>query len=124
MILLNGDYFSVTDEKNNLLGYYCFGESAQVPVGNQFGVYNDKDITDIGLAIKPNLCGQGLGFHFLSNGLAFAQKRFSVKRFRLTVASFNKRAIKVYEKVGFKKINYFKRISENGEMEFWVMILC
>jgi hypothetical protein len=57
--LLNGNYFSALDNKNNLVGYYCFGESAQVPIENQFGVYESRGITDIGLGIKPNLCGQG-----------------------------------------------------------------
>lgn len=63
--LLNGDYFSVSDIKNNLVGYYCFGESAEVPVGNRFGVYNFNDITDVGLGIKPDLRGQGLGVNFV-----------------------------------------------------------
>lgn len=121
--LLNGLYFSVTDKEGTLVGYYCFGESAQVPAGKQFGVYDDTDYTDIGLGIKPDLCGQGLGFDFFSNGLEFARNQLSAKGTRLTVAAFNQRAIKVYEKAGFKKVSSFKRISEAGEMEFWVMTL-
>ena len=122
--LLNGYYFSVSDKENNLIGYYCFGESAQVPAGNRFGVYDSKDITDIGLGIKPNLCGKGLGLNFFSSGLEFARNKLSSKVFRLTVATFNQRAIKVYERIGFKKVNSFERISESGKIEFWVMILC
>ena len=118
--LLNGHYFSVTDGENNLIGYYCFGEFAQVPVGKQFGVYDVKEVTDIGLGIKPNFCGHGLGSDFLRNGLEFAQNELSAKGFRLTVATFNERAMKVYERVGFKKVTSFKRISEIGEMEFWL----
>lgn len=121
---LNGFYLYACDEDSNLLGYFCFGQSAQVPVGNQFGVYTDDDIIDIGLGIKPDLCGQGLGFEFLSYGLEFAQNNISGKGFRLTVASFNERAIKIYERIGFKKFNSFIRISESEEMEFWVMTLC
>lgn len=121
--LLNGYYFSVSDKENNLIGYYCFGESAQVPVGNQFGVYDCKDITDVGLGIEPNLCGQGLGLDFFYNGLDFAKNNLSAKAFRLTVAAFNKRAIKVYERARFQKVSSFERISENGKTEFWVMIL-
>jgi [ribosomal protein S18]-alanine N-acetyltransferase len=120
--LLNGFYFSAVDEEDNLLGFFCFGKSAQVPAGNQFDVYNDEDITDIGLGIEPGLCGRGLGFDFLNSGLEFARNRFSSKGFRLTVAAFNKRAIKVYERAGFRKVNSFKRVSENNEMEFEVMI--
>ncbi|SMC18524.1 Acetyltransferase (GNAT) domain-containing protein [Clostridium acidisoli DSM 12555] len=122
--LLNETYFSASDEENHLIGYYCFGESAQVPVGNQFGAYECKDITDIGLGINPNLCGQGLGLKFFISGLDYARNNLSAKRFRLTVATFNKRAIKVYQKAGFKKLNSFERITETGKTDFWVMILC
>lgn len=121
--LLNGTYFSASDEENNLIGYYCFGESAQVPVGNQFGAYNCKDIIDIGLGINPNLCGQGLGLKFLNSGLDYARNNLSAKRFRLTVVTFNQRAIKVYQKAGFEKINSFERITKTGKIDFWVMIL-
>lgn len=92
--LLNGTYFSASDKENNLIGYYCFGESAQVPVGKQFGVYDCKDSTDIGLGVNPNLCGQGIGLTFLKSGLDFAKNKRSAKMFRLTVAAFNQRAIK------------------------------
>ncbi|WBW96412.1 GNAT family N-acetyltransferase [Oceanirhabdus sp. W0125-5] len=122
--LLNGNYFSVSDRENNLVGYYCFGEAAQVPAGNQFGVYDSKEYIDIGLGIKPDLCGQGLGVNFLSSGLDFARNKLSAKGFRLTVAAFNQRAIKVYERADFKKVNSFERISESGKIEFWVMVLC
>lgn len=122
--LLNGTYFSASDEENNLIGYYCFGESAQVPVGNQFGAYNCKDIIDIGLGINPNLCGQGLGLKFFNSGLDYARNNLSAKRFRLTVATFNQRAIKVYQKAGFEKSNSFERITKTGKIDFWVMILC
>jgi len=121
--LVNGNYYSVTDESYNLIGYYCFGESAQVPAGKQFSVYDYNDITDIGLGITPDLCSKGLGYHFLINGLEFARNTLSAKRFRLTVAAFNQRAINVYQKVGFEKNNSFSRISETGKTEFLVMHL-
>jgi RimJ/RimL family protein N-acetyltransferase len=121
--LLNGYYYSVSDIENNLVGYYCFGEAAQVPAGNQFGVYDCKDITDIGLGINPNLCGQGLGEKFFNSGLDFARDKLSAKKFRLTVANFNQRAIKVYQRVGFKKVKSFETMSEFGKIEFFIMIL-
>lgn len=120
--LTDGRYFSALDEENNLIGYYCFGEAAQVPAGNQFGVYDSADMTDIGLGIKPALCGQGLGLSFMSSGLDFARDTLSAKGFRLTVAAFNKRAIKTYQRIGFKKVDSFERVTENGSLEFWVMV--
>lgn len=121
--LLNGFYFSVTDSKNDILGYYCFGESAQVPAGRQFGCYSCKDFLDIGLGLNPDLCGRGNGYEFLCDGIKFARDHFSADKYRLTVAAFNKRAIKVYERAGFVKVDSFQRVLESGGMEFWVMTL-
>ncbi len=121
--LIQENYYSVTDENNHLIGYYCFGESAQVPAGKHFSIYDSNDLTDIGLGINPDLCGQGLGLNFLHKGLVFARTNFSTKRFRLTVAAFNHRAINVYQKAGFEKCNSFTRIIENSKTEFLVMSL-
>lgn len=121
--LLNGDYYSAVDKENNIIGYYCFSRSAQVPSGNKYGVYDNRNFMDIGLGINPDFCGQGLGEEFLKIGLDFARSELSSKEFRLTVAAFNKRAIKVYQRVGFKKVNSFKRVSGVGLIEFDVMVL-
>lgn len=119
--LLDGNYFSVYDATGNLLGYYCVGEAAQVPAGKAFGVYDDTDITDIGLGMNPEFCGQGRGLDFVNAGLTFVREKFAATGFRLTVAVFNQRAIKVYEKAGFRQVNSFVRLSQPGEMEFLVM---
>jgi [ribosomal protein S18]-alanine N-acetyltransferase len=42
-----------------------------------------------------------LGLAYLQAGLAFATQRFTPRRFRLSVATFNERAIRVYERAGF-----------------------
>lgn len=60
-----------------------------------------EDVAEIGLGLRPDLTGRGLGLSFLEAGLAFARKRFSPQRFRLRVAAFNQRAIAVYERAGF-----------------------
>jgi len=114
--LLNGTYYSVTNEDKEILGFFCFGQSAQVPAGNEYGVYLDEDCLDIGLGMRPDLCGQGRGKTFIKEGLEFASKEFSKRNFRLTVAAFNERAIKVYENAGFKKERVFQR--KNGESSF------
>jgi len=55
--------------------------------------------------------------------LDFAGRNLSANRFRLTVAGFNLRAIKVYERLGFRRINSFVRKFDKGEVEFLVMTL-
>lgn len=120
---MSGSYYSVF-KNNELVGYFCFGESAQVPIGNKVNAYDDKTFLDIGLGLKPELCGNGYGLSFLECGLNYASNKFSINKFRLTVATFNQRAIKVYKKIGFKKNNVsFIKKGEKNDIKFIVMIL-
>jgi RimJ/RimL family protein N-acetyltransferase len=47
------------------------------------------------------LCGKGYGLPFLNRGLDYAEQALSTRSFRLSVAAFNERAVKVYQKAGF-----------------------
>jgi len=97
--LMNGEYYACLDQFDNLSGYFCFGTSAQIPTIEK-GVYT-PEMLDMGLGMKPALCGKGYGYSFVKSGLDFAQSNFHIKQIRLTVAAFNTRAIRIYEKLGF-----------------------
>ncbi|MGO1372397.1 MAG: GNAT family N-acetyltransferase [Senegalia sp. (in: firmicutes)] len=58
----------------------------------------------IGWGLKPELCGKGLGEKFVSACVDFAIKEYDYKGeyVHFGVAEFNKRAIKVYERLGFE----------------------
>ncbi|MBT2638272.1 MULTISPECIES: GNAT family N-acetyltransferase [unclassified Bacillus (in: firmicutes)] len=105
--LLNEGYTAVEDEEGNLIGFYCSGHSAQVPKGRMLGAYTEPAI-DVGIGIHPKLTGKGNGYLFLSFVLNELAALGSHAIFRLTVAGFNKRAIKLYEKVGFRDKYHFK----------------
>ncbi len=100
--LLNGDYYCCFDADARLTGFYCCGESARIPTVEN--VYDDLYM-DIGLGLAPSLCGQGIGQGFMEEGMAFIRKKFSVQDLRLTVACFNKRAVRLYERMGFVIVN-------------------
>lgn len=106
-------YFAARTTEDGLVGTFCFGPDAQVPGGD----YDDPDALDIGLGLRPDLTGRGLGEAFLLAGLAFARERFvpAPTRFRLTVAAFNRRAIRVYERAGFRPTHRFVRPSDGRE---------
>ncbi len=59
------------------------------------------DVVTIGLGLRPDLIGLGLGASFVELLLAHARERFAPVRFRLEVADWNVRAITVYERCGF-----------------------
>jgi ribosomal-protein-alanine N-acetyltransferase len=85
---LRGDrYFSARDASDELVGF--------------FGIGYDDGVVGIGVGLRPDLTGRGLGLGFLEDGLAFAKERYAPERYRLSVAEFNQRAITVYERAGF-----------------------
>lgn len=100
--ILENSYYVVLDYNDKLVGFFCIGSSAQVPVGSQFDAYS-KNFIDIGIGMKPELTGQGFGFTFFSLILHYIDENFEDVPFRLTVAKFNQRAIHLYEKLGFYK---------------------
>jgi len=97
--LTNGAHFACIDATQGLIGYFCFGRDARIKTIEE-SVYDDSFI-DIGLGLKPDLCGRSLGLIFLNEGLKYASVLYNTNKFRLTVAAFNKRAIKVYQRAGF-----------------------
>jgi ribosomal-protein-alanine N-acetyltransferase len=102
-----GRFFSVQDEKGKLVGFFELQK-----LGN--------DVV-IGLGLHPELTGRGLGGDFLEAGIAFAQRKFRPTRFRLSVATFNKRAIKVYERAGFTTTRSFDHETNGGVYRFLEM---
>jgi RimJ/RimL family protein N-acetyltransferase len=97
------DYVAVDDEDGELAGFFCFGSSARVPGGEGAGLYVDEAL-DIGLGLRPDLTGRGFGATFVDAGVAHAVKRRQPVAVRLSVATFNQRAIRVYERVGFAPV--------------------
>ena len=114
--LMNGSYFTVRDDTLSLIGFFCVGASAQVPAGHEKGAYSEDTYSedafvDIGLGLRPDWTGKGFGFEFISAVLDQVEKRFEGKRQRLTVAIFNSRAMRLYEKLGFEDYKRFWNVS-------------
>lgn len=107
-------YHSVRNEQGELIGFCCFGLDARVAGGN----YEDAEgeTLDVGLGLRPDLTGRGMGLGFTSAVLEFAKERFSALEFRLTVAAFNLRAFRVYERAGFQEVGRFR--SERDGRQF------
>lgn len=114
--LLDGTYYGCCDDQGDLIGYFCFGANAQVPGGRDANLYGGEDVIDIGLGMKPALTGKGIGKEFFQAGIAFATKEFNAKMFRLSVATFNTRAITLYKNIGFKQGTIF--LSRGREFMF------
>ncbi len=115
-------YYAATDERGELVGFLCFKTAAQTLSGFLAGAYADPDALDIGLGMRPDRTGRGLGLDFFNAGLAFTRETFAPASFRLSVALFNDRAIKVYKRAGFRPAGAFTHTSSGGVHEFMTMI--
>lgn len=114
-----------TDELQNLIGYYTdpacqayaiddhesqdglvafcsFGADAQVPGGDY-----SKVALDIGMGVRPDLTGHGLGHAFALAVIQLAERTFAPTHLRVTIAAFNIRAQRVWAKLGFEPVQTF-----------------
>ncbi|HYP23834.1 MAG TPA: GNAT family N-acetyltransferase [Actinomycetota bacterium] len=98
-----GDYHSV-ELDGELAGFFSFR-----PHGDEL---------ELGLGLRPDLSGGGLGLEFVEAGLAFARAAFRPASFWLDVATWNERAKKVYERAGFEAGHVWTHESGQGRVDF------
>jgi ribosomal-protein-alanine N-acetyltransferase len=78
-----------------------------------------EDVIHYGLGLRPDLTGRGLGLAFVNAGLELATAWFGSKRIVLDVAAFNERAIRVYERAGFRRTGTKMRLfAGRGEVPY------
>ena len=114
-------HFAVRDERGELLGFFAYGSSAYVWDGGEPHLYSEGKTITIGLGMRPDLTGRGLGLAFVEAGLDFARKHFAPERFRLYVLTFNERAIRVYERAGFERAGIYVQHHSAGDRDFLEM---
>ena len=102
-----GSYYAAFDGRGSLVGFFQFERKGR--------------IVDIGLGLRPDLTGRKLGLGFMLAGLEFARRHFSPTGFRLMVATFNERAILVYERAGFRRTEVFTHHTNGGDHPFLLM---
>jgi len=100
----SNQYFSVANEHRELIGFFIFDQ--------------ETDVVTLGLGLHPDITGQGLGVAFVQAGLTFADEQFQPKRYELSVATFNTRAIQVYKRCGFVEEKTFVQATNGGDYEF------
>ena len=104
--LRGNKYYQVLNDKDELVGYFCLERLSEEKV-------------EVGLGLRPDLTGHGLGLNFVKGIEEFIQNNFNYRIIVLSVASFNKRAIKVYQGAGFKIMGSKMQKSNDGVYEFF-----
>jgi len=102
-------YLAVRDGDEELIGYYCFGEEAQVAGGD----YSENAL-DIGGNSRPDLLGTGVGMMFIYVATDFGKMFFDPEKYRTTLPAFNARALHMCERAGFIREQQFTREDGTG----------
>ena len=107
--------FFALAEGDELIGFRSFGPDGQVPGGSY-----DSSALDTGGGLRPDLAGKGLGRAAISTGLEFGRREFGPEAFRVTVASFNERALRVVRSLGFRAVGSFFAVADGRSFEILV----
>lgn len=99
--------FSVIDTEE-LIGYFTASKEKEY-------------IIDIGLGLRPDLTGKGIGLHFLKTVMEFVNSEYKPKKITLSVAFFNQRAVKVYRKIGFTESHIYWQKTNGSTFKFLKM---
>jgi ribosomal-protein-alanine N-acetyltransferase len=111
-------HYAVRDESGALIGYFGFGSSSEVWDNPEPHLYSEGRTVTVGLGMRPDLTGKGLGLAFTKAGLDFARREFQPDSLRLYVLPFNERAIRVYERAGFQRTGRYMQRNNYGDREF------
>ncbi len=82
----------------------------------------DDSALDTGGGLRPEFTGRGLGRDVISAGLSFGRTRFAPLAFRRTVASFNTRAMRTVESLGFQRVGQFNTTYDGRSFEVLVRL--
>jgi [ribosomal protein S18]-alanine N-acetyltransferase len=107
-------FFAVLSD-GEFIGFRSFGPDGRVPGGT----YDDSAL-DTGGGLRPELIGRGLGRAVVAAGLEFGRQRFAPGAFRVTVASFNTRALRVVTSLGFLPVQSFAAAMDGRSFEILV----
>lgn len=108
-------FFALLSESDDLIGFRSFGPDGRVPGGE----YDDSAL-DTGGGLRPSLTGQGLGRQAIQTGLEFGRRLFAAPAFRVTVASFNTRALRVVTSLGFGPVSSFAATTDGRSFQILV----
>lgn len=107
-------YFAIR-RGGELIGFCSVGPDGQVAGGRY-----DASALDVGAGLRPDLVGQRRGADFLREVISFLRSRHDQVPLRATIASWNGRALRAAQSVGFVPHSSF--VNPDGR-EFTILVL-
>ncbi len=103
--------FSVVDENEYLVGNCEFYDVEE----------DGENILVLGVQMNPSMTGKGHGQAFVQAIIDQGRERLKFTHLELAVADFNERAIRTYEKEGFRKRGSFENEIRGKNYPFTIM---
>ena len=89
-------YWAVLGDGDEVVGFACFGVEARVP-----GLEERPGVLDVGVGMRPELTGRGLGREFAQAVLDHGRALTSATTLRAVVQEWNARSRRLLENLGF-----------------------
>ena len=117
MLSQESPHWGVVDLTGELIGFVAIGKEAQVPGGDY-----SADATDIGIGLRPDRCGQGLGRQVVAAFIEFLEARYGPSSYRATIAAFNQRSLKTFLALGLTETSQFTTNPAGTSID-WIIVM-
>jgi [ribosomal protein S18]-alanine N-acetyltransferase len=109
-------YQAVVDGAGNLVGFLCLGQEARVP-----GLAEADGLVDIGVGMRPDLVGQGLGRAF-GAVVSHVARCCGEIQLRAVIQSWNQRSIRMAQRLGFRGVGTHRCVQGGREVSYTVLV--
>ena len=110
-------YDAVVDDAGTLVGFVCVGQEARVP-----GLAEADGTIDIGVGMRPDLVGRGLGRHFGAVVLDHVRDRCGDVPLRAVVQGWNQRSLRLARGLGFRDAGTHQCVQGGKEVSYVVLV--
>lgn len=110
-------YDAVVDGAGSIVGFVCVGQEARVP-----GLAEADGIIDIGVGMRPDLVGHGLGREFGAMVLDHVRGRFGDRPLRAVVQGWNERSLRLARGLGFRESGTHRCVQDGKEISYVVLV--
>jgi [ribosomal protein S18]-alanine N-acetyltransferase len=117
LISAEAGYDAVVDDDGSLVGYVCVGQEARVP-----GLAEADGVLDIGVGMRPDLVGQGLGRAFGTVALEYLRERYGERPLRAVIQSWNERSLRLARNLGFRDAGTHLCVQDGHQVSYTLLV--
>lgn len=117
--LLSADagYLAVVDHAGSLVGFLCTGAEARVP-----GLAAQEGMVDVGVGMRPDLVGRGLGSAFGAVVLGHIRDMCGDQPLRAVIQSWNERSLRLSRGLGFGVAGTHRCEQDGREVSYTILV--